>query len=124
MLTWGYARSLLPADGGAPTKRSKLKIDVHAEADAVAHAARRGVALDGATCHVTGSPCATCLALLIVAGVRRVEFVGRVEDHSGKADHLRELAAHGGVALAGGQPMPAFAPVDDASRVLFRPDLP
>ena len=135
VLSWGYARSLLvsqpppspelaeEAADVCSARRKRTKIDVHAEADAVAYAARCGIALAGATAHVTGSPCASCLSLLICAGVRRVVFVGRLEDHANKADHLRALAAGARVELVGGQPMPAFEPVTDENRALFRPDL-
>lgn len=44
----------------------------HAEQNAVASAARLGIALDGATlyCHMT--PCYTCAKILINAGIKRV----------------------------------------------------
>ena len=45
---------------------------VHAESNAVAQAARRGVRLDGATCYVTASPCFICLKLLAQAGIIRI----------------------------------------------------
>lgn len=44
----------------------------HAEQNAIAHAARVGVSLDGATvyCHMT--PCYTCAKMIINAGIKRV----------------------------------------------------
>ena len=45
---------------------------VHAEANAVAQAARHGVPLDGATAHVTCQPCAACARLLVQAGISRI----------------------------------------------------
>ena len=45
---------------------------VHAEIDAIAAAARRGVATDGCTCVVTLFPCAACAKALVQAGVRTV----------------------------------------------------
>lgn len=47
----------------------------HAEANAVAHAARTGVSLDRSIAVVTHAPCASCARTLIQAGVMRV-FVG------------------------------------------------
>lgn len=44
----------------------------HAEANAVAAAARKGHALDGGTCYITRPACAQCAALLIQAGIKRV----------------------------------------------------
>lgn len=51
-------------------------ITVHAEANAVAFAARHGVALLGATLYTTLSPCLTCAKLVVNAGVAEV-FVNR-----------------------------------------------
>ena len=45
---------------------------VHAEANAVAQAARFGVSLDGATAYVTCQPCSSCFKLLMQAGVERI----------------------------------------------------
>lgn len=42
---------------------------VHAEANAVAHAARHGVRLSGAVAYTTRIPCGTCARLLWQAGV-------------------------------------------------------
>lgn len=47
---------------------------VHAEANAVAQAARQGVRVDEATAYVTASPCWGCFRLLANAGVRRIVF--------------------------------------------------
>jgi dCMP deaminase len=45
---------------------------VHAEANAVAQAARRGLALDGATAYINMAPCDACAKLLVSAGIERV----------------------------------------------------
>jgi dCMP deaminase len=47
---------------------------VHAEANAVAHAARNGVSTDGATCYASASPCWLCFKLLINAGIKRIVY--------------------------------------------------
>lgn len=44
----------------------------HAEANALAFAARSGISTDGGTLYVTMSPCETCSRLLIAAGIKRV----------------------------------------------------
>ncbi len=49
---------------------------VHAEANALAHAARHGVATDGAIALCTRRPCCACAKSLVQAGVRRVAFYG------------------------------------------------
>lgn len=47
-------------------------ISVHAECNAIAFAARHGVAVEGAEMHTTLSPCVACAQLLINAGIIRV----------------------------------------------------
>lgn len=47
---------------------------VHAEANAIAWAARKGVAIEGADLYLTLSPCLSCAKLILAAGIRRVIF--------------------------------------------------
>ena len=47
-------------------------ISVHAEANAIAFAARAGVATEGTDMYVTMSPCVQCARLIINAGIARV----------------------------------------------------
>ena len=55
---------------------------VHAEQNALCQAARRGIALEGATVYVNMSPCRTCAMLLINSGVKRV--YAEAKYHTGK----------------------------------------
>jgi len=75
---------------------------VHAEMNAVADAARRGVSIEGATAYLTREPCPMCLKLLIAAGIFRV-----VCDEVIKPSYLPELewlAEEGQVDLVYPQP--------------------
>jgi len=65
----------------------------HAEQNAIANAARFGVALDGATlyCHMT--PCYTCAKMIINAGIKRV--VCNMDYHAGKRS--KEIFKESGV---------------------------
>ena len=45
---------------------------VHAEQNAICQAAKRGVALDGATLYCRMTPCRVCAMLIINCGIRRV----------------------------------------------------
>jgi dCMP deaminase len=47
---------------------------VHAEANALAHAARHGVATEGAIALCTRKPCCACAKSLLQAGIRSVAF--------------------------------------------------
>lgn len=64
---------------------------VHAEANAVALAARRGAATDGATLYVEWLPCVRCANLLINAGVVRVVYE-KVYKNSGDSESLFRAA--------------------------------
>lgn len=44
----------------------------HAEANAIAQAARYGIPIDGATIYIKMTPCLDCTKLLINAGIRKV----------------------------------------------------
>lgn len=70
----GFPRGIAD-DDRLHDRETKLKLIVHAEANAVAAAARNGHALKGSTAYVTLPPCSQCAALLIQAGVYRVVFV-------------------------------------------------
>ncbi|MDR1974928.1 MAG: cytidine/deoxycytidylate deaminase family protein [Bacteroidales bacterium] len=45
---------------------------VHAEQAAICQAAKRGIALNGATIYCTMTPCRTCAMLIINCGIKRV----------------------------------------------------
>jgi len=47
---------------------------VHAEANAIAQAARHGISTEGATIYVTLEPCIACLKLIISAGIKEVFY--------------------------------------------------
>lgn len=55
---------------------------IHAEQNAVCQAARRGVALEGATVYVTMTPCRVCAMMLISIGVKRI--VAEYKYHAGQ----------------------------------------
>ena len=79
-----------PATGDAPCERCWLREkfaltgikdwtvcpSVHAEANAIGHAARYGVSVAGGTLHVTRPPCDPCRRLLRNAGVRNFTTPG------------------------------------------------
>ena len=120
VVSWGCARTLTSApvdpeapledagDGtGAPkTKKRKTKggdnkIDIHAEMDAVAHAARRGVKVEGCAAFITRSPCNRCLPLLVAAGVTRIVYGDAIRKHTSPegAERQAKIAAEHGTRL-------------------------
>lgn len=60
-------------------------IATHAEANAIAYAARVGVILSGAEMHSTRVPCTNCAMLIINAGIERVIYLEEHRDMGGLA---------------------------------------
>jgi len=58
------------SDGILITKKTV----VHAEANALSYAARKGISVDGATLYVTLSPCYECSKLIIQSGIKTVIY--------------------------------------------------
>jgi dCMP deaminase len=47
---------------------------IHAEINAIARAAKRGIKTEGASIYVTASPCWSCFKTIVAAGIQRVVF--------------------------------------------------
>jgi dCMP deaminase len=63
---------------------------VHAEQNAVADAARRGVSVEGSTAYVTHYPCINCTKILLAAGIRRILYLKDYENDLLVEEMLRE----------------------------------
>lgn len=85
-------RKTVEADGSMSTHCVRT---VHAEQNAICQAARRGIALDGATLYCRMTPCRTCAMLIINCGIHRV--VCEYKYHDGKESE--ELFRKAGVAI-------------------------
>jgi deoxycytidylate deaminase len=85
---------------------------VHAEMDALLDAARRGVAVEGATLYVTTFPCHTCARHIVAAGIDRVVYISpypksRAEELHGDALTIASSNAGGRVSF---EPFVGVAP--------------
>ena len=56
---------------------------IHAELNAILHAARQGVSVKGATLYTTLSCCSQCSAMIAQAGIKRVVYQTEYRDRSG-----------------------------------------
>lgn len=87
---------------GAP-HRSRMRdgheqATVHAEQNAIADAARRGVSVEGATAYVSHHPCVGCAKVLAAAGVRSIVY-----HHDYRNDPLvQDLLDEAGVSITRG----------------------
>lgn len=72
---------------------------VHAEANAIAQAARAGTAVDGAYLYTTASPCYDCLKLLINAGIKKIVCLEFYDSRYGMSGDMKALASSAGVEM-------------------------
>lgn len=56
------------------TRPLKYKYMVHAERNAIFHAAKKGISLDDATLYVSGIPCMDCAHAIIQSGIYNVIY--------------------------------------------------
>jgi len=68
---------------------------IHAEQNAICLAAKRGIAIEGATIYVTMEPCFTCAKMIAQCGIKRV--VCKYRYHAGQL--TRELFKQVGIEL-------------------------
>ncbi len=59
---------------------------VHAEQNAICQAAKRGIAIDGATLYCRMTPCRTCAMLIINCGIKRVVCEKKYHDSAESED--------------------------------------
>jgi dCMP deaminase len=50
------------------------QMTIHAEANAIADSASRGVKIAGSTCYITHYPCINCTKMLIAAGIKKIIY--------------------------------------------------
>lgn len=48
---------------------------VHAEQNAIADCAKRGVSCEGATAYITHYPCIICCRMLLAAGIKELKYI-------------------------------------------------
>jgi dCMP deaminase len=98
ILSTGYNGSLRGAphcdEVGHDLENDHCIRTVHAEANAIAQAAKHGVALDDSELYVTASPCLTCFKLVANAGIKAVYYREFYRD-----ERITEYAKQTGTAL-------------------------
>ncbi len=63
----------------------------HAEMNAITNAAKRGVAIDGATVYCSMTPCRTCAMAIINAGIKRVVCLKRYHEGTESEKMLQDV---------------------------------
>ncbi len=70
----GYNGFLPGAPHDSQVRDGHEQATVHAEQNAVADAAKRGVSLQGTICYVTHFPCINCAKILAAAGITEIRY--------------------------------------------------
>lgn len=98
ILSTGYNGSLKGAlhcdEAGHDMEGGHCVRTVHAESNAVAQAAKNGVAIDNAEIYVTASPCLTCFKLIANCGIKKVYYKEFYRD-----ERINEYAKETGIEL-------------------------
>lgn len=98
ILSTGYNGSLKGArhcdEAGHDMDNGHCVRTVHAESNAVAQAAKNGVALDNSEIYVTASPCLTCFKLLANCGIKKMFYKEFYRD-----ERINEYARETGIEL-------------------------
>lgn len=74
-------------DRGDPCRAEGL----HGESNAIAIAARMGIATERTTIYTVYSPCLACCNLLKTAGITEVKYMKLYENYKDGPEHLKEL---------------------------------
>lgn len=91
----GYNGFLPGAPHKSRVRDGHEQATVHAEQNAIADAARRGISVDGAIAYITHFPCINCAKVLSAAGIREIKYY---QDY--KNDPLvYELLEEAGIAI-------------------------
>ncbi len=66
---------------------------IHAEANAIAQAAKRGVSIEGSSVYITLYPCYVCTKLMASAGIKKIYYEYEYKSPDPKRDQLWHEAA-------------------------------
>ena len=67
----------------SPGDGSSCRVSVHAEANAIAFAARNGISVSGGGIYCTHSPCLYCAQIIINAGLSTLDYLNPYRDPAG-----------------------------------------
>lgn len=96
LIAAGYNGFLPGAPHASRVRDGHEQATVHAEQNAVADAAKRGITLEGAVAYVTHFPCINCAKILASSGIAAIKY-----RHDYKNDPVAiELLAQAGVSVS------------------------
>ena len=75
IISQGYNGFLPGLDHRSIVRDGHEQATVHAEQNAIADCARRGVSCEGCTAYITHYPCIICCRILLAAGVKEIKYI-------------------------------------------------
>lgn len=75
IISQGYNGFLSGAPHQSIVENNHEQATVHAEQNAVADCAKRGVSCDGATAYITHFPCIHCMKIMCAAGIQKILYI-------------------------------------------------
>ena len=74
IISQGYNGFLPGAPHESIVENNHEQATVHAEQNAIADCASRGVSVAGATAYITHNPCINCAKILCAAGIKQIKY--------------------------------------------------
>jgi len=75
IISQGYNGFLPGAPHESKIRDGHEQATVHAEQNAIADCAKRGVSCDGCTAYITHYPCVICMRLMCASGVQKIKYI-------------------------------------------------
>ncbi len=75
IVSQGYNGFLPGADHRSVVRDGHEQATVHAEQNAIADCAKRGVSCQGCTAYITHYPCIICFRLLVASGIHHIKYI-------------------------------------------------
>ena len=75
IVSQGYNGFLPGCEHASIVRDGHEQATVHAEQNAIADCAKRGVSCEGCTAYITHYPCIICCRMLLAAGIQKIKFI-------------------------------------------------
>ena len=93
LICMGYNGFLPNAPHKSRVRNNHEQATVHAEQNAIADCAKRGVSCDGCTAYVTHYPCIHCFKIMAASGIKKINYINdyRNDKNVDKLSHLSNI---------------------------------